>query len=1021
MSNLSQESRLLTRKYAIFSFVVVLFCAATTASSDESVAVKQSSIEYDPFGGLVLSQRDLNQQRQVDLGSRPIARKEVSTPVTEPKPVTSTGKSLFTLRTGTNPGDARRQRTGLRTRSRPDSGVADSAGVVEPRQPETRSRGIRLRSSAANDSRGRNRDDRSIESPTSPDDSETIIEQRSLEESGKEKTKSTSSSSARRAAPTESRIETEMPSSRTSSSEAQPSPLRNIRPGSTEVPGHMALTEFQNHDVVIDGVLDEAAWQKVNGFETMLVVEPDTLTDPEYRTLVRMFYTSRGLFVSADMEQPTNSLVERFSARDQNLNRDGFTITLDTSGKGLFGFWFAINLGGSKEDGKVLPERNFSREWDGAWHGGTAVTAKGWSAEMFIPWSIVAMPTGRGERNMSFFVSRKVAFRNERYGWPGLPFTQARFMSALQPIAMRNVNPKQQWEVFPYASTSADGVYEETNGKAGMNFSWRPAPNMQISGALNPDFGAVESDDVVVNLTAFETYFPEKRLFFLEGSEVFETSPRSIVMRGSSSMSGGARAAPNTYTQEPTTVLNTRRIGGSVKDFAIPEGMDVAGVELSKPTELLGAVKVVGQADSFRFGMLGAVEDEVTLRATDEETDETVYLNAPGREFGVARVMWERQEGGGRQAHGYINTFANTPEHEAMVHGIDSHFLTQNGKWVIDTQLLNSMKLDEHGFGGYADFRYTPKQGVFHRISVDFLDDKLDISDLGFLRRNDLRGLRYTRFHNTSKGLPKFMRSRAIGLFSAVQTNGDGDLIRAYLGTGWTFNFQDQSALSIQATVRPGAVDDRSSRGDGSFETEQTRYLILTYGSNSAKKFSYSLQTGMRDDDLGDPAYLADFGFTYSPITRLRLDYDLRYRDSKGWLIYHGDSEFNRYFSEQLSQIVGLDFFITAKQQLRATMQWTGINATARDFWSLPEELGSLVARQVDPDAESSDFTISRLTAQLRYRWEIAPLSDLFVVYTRGSNVPSLGQAGFDRLFTEALKDPIVDLIVMKLRYRFGS
>ncbi len=786
-----------------------------------------------------------------------------------------------------------------------------------------------------------------------------------------------------------------------------------------DIPPQIDLVELNAVDVVIDGRLDEDAWSRVAGFENMVVVEPDTLVDPEYRTLVRIFYTDRGLFVSAEMEQPTETLIQRLSARDQDLNRDGFGITLDTSGKGLFGFWFAINLGGSKEDGKVLPERNFSREWDGAWHGATAITDTGWSAELFIPWSIVAMPPGGGERKMSFFVNRKVAFQNERYGWPALPFTQARFMSALQAMVMNDVNPKQQWEVFPYASTSADGIYEETDQKVGMNFSWRPAPNLQLTGAVNPDFGSVESDDVVVNLTAYETFFPEKRLFFLEGSEVFETSPRSTPMRGS--RGGGARVAPLTYTVEPTTVLNTRRIGGSAKDLDVPDGIEIAGPELSKPTDLLGAVKVVGQANSFRFGLLGAVEEDVELRGTVEDTEEDILITQTGRDFGVARALWERQTGSGRQAHGYIGTIANTPGYEAMVHGFDSHFLTQNGKWNVDTQLLSSVKDSETGYGGFADVRYIPKQGVFHRFSFDFLGDKLDISDLGFLRRNDVRGVRYTRFHNTSKGLPDFLRSRGIGVFSSAQANSNGDLIRAYIGTNLAFYFTNQSALDVQFAYRPSAVDDRSSFDNGSFETEATKFVMFTFGTDTAKKLSYSVQAGFRDDELGDPAYIGDVGVTYSPINRLRLDYDLRYRDSKGWLIWVGDGDFTRYFSEQLSHIVSLDFFMTARQQFRATLQWTGVNATERDFWQVPNEIGKLVPRSMKPGADSDDFTISRLTAQLRYRWEIAPLSDLFVVYTRGSNVPSLGYAEFNTLFREALQDPIVDIIVLKLRYRFGS
>ena len=641
------------------------------------------------------------------------------------------------------------------------------------------------------------------------------------------------------------------------------------------------------------------------------------------------------------------------------------------------------------------------------------------------------MPPGGGERNMSFYVNRQVAFRNERYGWPALPFTQARFMSAMQPMAMDDVNPKQQWELFPYATTSADGIYEETDRKVGLNFSWRPAPNIQVSGAANPDFGAVESDDVVVNLTAYETFFPEKRLFFLEGSEVFETTPRGTPFRGSSRGGGGARVAPSTYTMEPTTLLNTRRIGGSAKHIDYEDNIEVPGPELSKPTDLLGAVKVVGQASAFRFGFLGAVEDDVALRGTkethDEEgvllSEEDVIVTDPGRDFGVARVVWERQSGTGRQAHGLITTFANTPEYQATVHGFDSHFLTQNGKWNIDTQLINSLKNSETGYGGFADIRYTPKQGIFHRLSLDFLDDTLDVRDLGFLRRNDLRGFRYTRFHNTSRNLPEILRQRSIGLFLSGQTNSNGDLIRAYLGTGVGFYFANQSAVNVQLSYRPEMVDDRSSFGNGSFIVEENKFITITYGTDTAKKFSYSVQTGLMDDELGDPAYIGDIGFTYSPLSRVRLDYDLRYRDSKGWVLFAGDQDFTRYYSEQLSHLFSFDFFISAKQQFRATLQWTGINAMERDFWQIPatDQIGKLVPRVIEPASDSSDFTISRLTAQIRYRWEIAPLSDLFIVYTRGSNVPSLGHAEFDRLFREALRDPIVDIIVFKLRYRFGS
>ena len=788
-----------------------------------------------------------------------------------------------------------------------------------------------------------------------------------------------------------------------------------------EIITNLNLQRISGADITIDGQLNESVWNQSPALDRMIVVEPDTLVEPSFTTHTRIFYTETGLYVAADMVQPHDTLVQRLSARDKDLNRDGFAITIDTSGQGLFGFWFAINLGDSKEDGKVLPERNFSREWDGAWQGATSVTDKGWSAEIFIPWSIIAMPPGEAERRMNFFVSRKVAHLNERYGWPALPFTGSRFMSALQPMHMQDVNPKQQWEAFPYVTTSADGIYDEQDSKVGVNFSWRPAPNMQVSGAVNPDFGAVESDDVVVNLTAYETYFPEKRFFFLEGSEVFQTTPRSAQMRGSSFSGSGARVAPSTYNPEPTAVVNTRRIGGAARHLDVPDGITIAGPEQSRPTDLLGAVKVVGQTDQVRFGVLGALEDDVELRAEVDETEEEVLLLSEGRDFGIARVLWDRPMQEGRQSHGYIHTFVDTPEYEAMVHGLDSHFLANGGKMSIDTQLLHSDVEDELGYGGFADIRYTPKQGTFHRISFDYLDDKLNISDMGFLRRNDLQGFRYTRFNNVSKGLPSYLRGRNIGVFSAAQVNQHGELINGYLGTGFTFYFNNQSTINMQYSYRPSLVDDRSSYGNGAYETESGAFAVVTYGTDSSKKFSYSVQVGKRDDELGDPAYFADFGITVSPVTRFTFDYDIRLRDSKGWVLYSGDSDFTRYFSEQLTQIISLDLFFTARQQFRTTLQWTGVDADERDFWLLPEETGPLLPRMADPMEDPSDFTISRLAAQVRYRWEIAPLSDLFVVYTRGANITDEEDESFGQLFSNAIDEAIVDKLIVKLRYRFGS
>ena len=183
----------------------------------------------------------------------------------------------------------------------------------------------------------------------------------------------------------------------------------------------------------IDGRIDERIWAQIPGYDNMLVMNPDTLVQPRYETDVRLFYTDKGLYIAAVMQQPKETLVSRLSSRDQFLNRDEFGVTLDTSGQGLYGYWFASSLGGSIMDGKVAPERQFSREWDGPWASATAELENGWSTEMFLPWSMMTMGPvdGGGERRFGFFFMRNVAYLDERWSWPALPFTSKRFMSAL--------------------------------------------------------------------------------------------------------------------------------------------------------------------------------------------------------------------------------------------------------------------------------------------------------------------------------------------------------------------------------------------------------------------------------------------------------------------------------------------------------------------------------------------------------------------------------------------------------------
>ena len=129
-------------------------------------------------------------------------------------------------------------------------------------------------------------------------------------------------------------------------------------------PDEKILVQHHLVDVDLDGKLDEPIWQELPAYDEFVVIEPDTLSKPTYRTRVRFFYDDKNLYVGIDMDQPKETLIARLSGRDsRRFNRDAINITLDTSGEGRYGYWFGIALGNSVMDGTLLPEKQFSSDF----------------------------------------------------------------------------------------------------------------------------------------------------------------------------------------------------------------------------------------------------------------------------------------------------------------------------------------------------------------------------------------------------------------------------------------------------------------------------------------------------------------------------------------------------------------------------------------------------------------------------------------------------------------------------------
>lgn len=778
-----------------------------------------------------------------------------------------------------------------------------------------------------------------------------------------------------------------------------------------------------NTGIVLDGKVDEAIWASVNYFDNMIVAVPGTGEAGAFPTETRLLATEKGLYVSGVLYQPVESLVKRYSVRDDFIDRDTFGFTLDMSGEGLVGYWFIVALGDSIMDGKVLPERNYQRDWDGPWIGKSAQREDGWSVEMFLPWSMMNMPETGPVRNIGFALSRQVSHANERYQWPGYPYSSARFVSALNQADVSGVEPRQQLSAIPYVSATRDLALEDSEARVGVDLSWKPSPKLELTASLNPDFGAVEADDVVLNLKAAETFFPEKRLFFLEGNEVFDSSPRSNtgniyrIITNDDFNTTSRKVFLNDFVPTPISLMNTKRIGGAATQVNIPAGVTANRGETDRPTQLLAATKATGQLGDLRYGVLGALEDDVFWYGTDALGDART-IESEGREFAVARFLYE-DVGVARKSVGYLGTLVSGPLYDAAVHSLDAHYTRGDGKLMLDGQLIRSDIENLKGDGALFDLLYNANSNWRHKVELEYLDDSIDVSDFGFLRRNDYASARYVAIYNKQRFASSISNFRST-LVVEEQRNtnehrrvGGGVFVRTFMV------LPGRNSVRSSFGYLPKRWEDIDSRGNGSYRVKEGGWWNFHLSTDAAKVLSLSASVGAITEDTGAWSSNYTLGGTIRPIDSVSIDLDFRYKQRRGWLVYQGGRNFGSYEAIEWQPGLKVNWFLTPRHQLRLTMQWAGVTAQENGFFEVPNGDGDLITGT--RTKASHDFTVSRLTTQIRYRWEIAPLSDFFLVYNLGNSLPDQTEAGFEDLFNDTLDDPSISTIVAKLRYRFGN
>ena len=776
--------------------------------------------------------------------------------------------------------------------------------------------------------------------------------------------------------------------------------------GSDQAENHVVapvdLVRLDSPGIKIDGLVDEPEWLQGNSITELRLVNgdiDDTQLVPQ-STNVRLFYNDRALYVAFQMDQRRETFVKIHSAPDGgSLRRDFVTVALDTSGEGKYGFYFTLFLGGSKRDGVLQPPRNWNSNWDGAWFGRATESSSGWDAEFMIPWSILNMPHSDTHRTMGLLVSRRLASVAEYYSWPAIHDSSPRFLSLLHPIRFRDIQPRQQFSVFPYVATNLNAVDKTSREKFGGDVFWRPSTNLQLTATMRPDFGTVEADDVIINLTAFETFFPDRRLFFTEGREIFFTRT------GGTSVSG-----------RPANLFHSRRIGDRP---IVPRVADDVRLDYSRTregTDLLAAIKGVGQTGRLHYGLIGAWEDDATFGAT--RGDEKLTITSPGRNFAFSRLVFEDTSDGTKKI-AWLSAARFHPTGDHFANSVDMRYQTPDGKLEVESEIYSSSVPDAStGFGGVLAVRYSPSYQLSHNFSFLKHDTHLDVSATGFLARNGLTNLGYSVNHSSYE--TRRFRQINTSAGASLGQNEHGERILSSVSLNRSFWLKNLGGFYFFVQHNASTLNDYTAFRTAAFKVRPNTGVTFDWVSDQSKKFYYSVWASYFEEPIEGFFGFAGVRLVVQPVESFRLNVRMTkgYRD--GWLLHQGNRNFTMYRSFGPAATAYTEYFFSARQHVRFDLDWRLLHAKDKKYFHVRPGSNKLEFSGLPPVNQPTGFSISRMNLQLRYHWQIAPLSDLYIVYTKTASLRDLTKNSYSRTFIDTFGNADTENLAMKLRYRFG-
>ena len=805
--------------------------------------------------------------------------------------------------------------------------------------------------------------------------------------------------------------------------------------------------------VKVDGELNDAIWQAVPPIKEFLQREPREGAAPTFETEARVAYDATALYIAVQaFDSDPTRIVGIRTRRDEGSPSDWISVLVDSFHDRRSAFEFDVNPAGVKQDSYWFNDTNNDQGWDAVWDVAVSRTERGWRAEFRIPFSQLRYRPSETS-TFGLAIIRKVGRLNETVTWPLLSKSANGYVSSFGELAgLRLESSPKRLEVVPYLVadvTTQPGEpgnplvnTTDPDGSLGLDLKYALRPGLTLTGTINPDFGQVEADPAVVNLSAFETFFSERRPFFVEGGGIFSFD----IDCNDGNCSG---------------LFYSRRIGRTPRGQ--PDVPDGGYSSAPNQTTILGAAKLTGRMGNFSVGALNAVtagEDAVIVNGA-VQTRQTIE---PLTNYSVVRA---RREFSNQSSLGFMTTFTNRNldastrflPGQAYTGGLDGDWrlgpkyairgflagsTVHGDPLAIDDLQRNNVhsfqrpdsdhltydptRTSMNGYGGSVSMSKIAGARMVFSSNFGFKSPGFEINDVGFMQRADQRSMSNWMQIRYDKPSQKWLRSFRYNLNQWASWNYDGDR----LSSGYNVNahavFKNNWATGTGGNINPQPFDDRATRGGPGVYGNAQRSIWAYLESDQRPAVSMGVFTFNSTDGKGTSFHDVNPNVSYRPSSFLKASVGLHLslnHDESQWVEATNDG---RYVFARIDQkTVGiqtrLNYTVTPNLSIQLYAEPFVSAGGYSNFKELVDGRSKSYEGRYKPTvyAGNPDFNYRSFRTTNVLRWEYKPGSTLFVVWQQGREATApYGDYSFSRDFGAVFDAPAKNVFLVKFAYWFN-